>query len=141
MPPQKPPGPKKRKPGASPASSRSGNRKRGGQPGNQNAFKHGYYSRLFKHREGDIFSALSVEDIQDEIELARINNRRILEAMSSDPDITYDQVLAGVRAISMGTALIASLNRAAVGASLESFEEDGTDSWLYDLFGIDNPDE
>ena len=141
MPPQEPPKPPKRKPGASPASSRSGSRRRGAQPGNQNAFKHGFYSRLFKKREGEVFSALSIEDIQDEIELARINNRRVLRAMTEDPNITYDQVLAGVRAISMGTALIASLNRAAVGASLESSEDDGTDSWLYDLFGIDNPDD
>jgi hypothetical protein len=59
--------------------------------------------------------------------------------MSEDPDITYDQILAGVRAISMGTALIASLNRAGLGASLESSEEDGMDSLLYDLFGIDKP--
>jgi len=114
-------------------------RKPGGQPGNQNALKHGYYSRLFKGREDEIFSALSLEEIQEEIELTRINNRRILQAMSDDPDITYDQVLAGVRAISMGTALIASLNRAGAGASPESSDEDETDEWLYDLFGIDGP--
>jgi hypothetical protein len=122
MPPQKPP---KRKPG--------------GQPGNQNARTHGYYSRLFKEREGEIFSALSLEEIQEEIELTRINNRRILEAMNNDPDITYEQVLAGVRAISVGTALIGSLNRAAAGIPFESHEQDGTDSWLYGFFGIDGP--
>jgi two-component sensor histidine kinase len=127
MPPQKPPQPQKRK--------------RGGQSGNQNAFKHGFYSRLFKHREGEVFSALSTEDIQEEIKVTRINNRRVLQAISEDPDITYDQMLAGVRAISMGTALIASLNRAALGASLESSEDDGTDSWLYDLFGINGTDD
>ena len=127
MPPQKPPQPQKRKPGA--------------QPGNQNAFKHGFYSRLFKEREGEIFSALSVEEIQEEIELTRVNNRRILKAMNNDPDITYDQILAGVRAISMGSALIGSLNRAAAGAPLASSEDEGTDAWLYDLFGIDEPEE
>jgi len=114
-------------------------RKPGAQPGNRNALKHGYYSRLFKQREGEIFSALSIEDIQEEIELTRVNNRRVLRAMSEDPDITYDQILAGVRAISMGSALIASLNRAGAGASLESTEEDDIDSWIYDLFGIDGP--
>ena len=133
MPPQNPPQPQKRKPGARPG------RRRGGQPGNQNAFKHGFYSRFFKEREGEIFSALSVEEIQEEIQLTRINNRRILEAMSSDPDITYDQILAGVRAISMGSALIGSLNRAAAGAPLSTSEDEGTDAWLYDLFGIDGP--
>jgi len=114
-------------------------RKPGAQPGNRNALKHGYYSRLFKQREGEIFSALSIEDIQEEIELTRVNNRRVLRAMSEDPDITYDQILAGVRAISMGSALIASLNRAGAGVSLESTEEDDMDSWIYDLFGIDGP--
>jgi hypothetical protein len=125
MPPQKPPKPQKRKPG--------------GQPGNQNAFKHGYYSRIFKEREGEILSALSIEEIQEEIELTRINNRRILEAMNNDPNITYEQVLAGVRAISVGTALIGSLNRAAAGVPFESHEQDHPDSWLYNFFGIDRP--
>jgi len=114
-------------------------RKPGAQPGNRNALKHGYYSRLFKGHEDEIFSTLSLEEIQEEIELTRVNNRRVLQAMSEDPDITYDQILAGVRAISMGTALIASLNRAGAGASLESTEEDDMDSWIYDLFGIDGP--
>jgi len=127
MPPQKPPKPPKRT--------------RGGQPGNTNALKHGFYSRLFKQREGEIFSALSPQDNQVEIEHARFNNLRVLKAMTEDPDITYDQILAGVRAISTGTALIAGLNRAAGGASLGSSGEKGTDAWLYNLFGIDNPDD
>jgi len=114
-------------------------RKPGGQPGNQNALKHGYYSRLFKGREDEIFSALSLEEIQEEIELTRVNNRRVLQAITEDPDITYDQILAGVRAISTGTALIASLNRAGAGVSMASSEGDETDAWLYDLFGIDGP--
>jgi len=92
-----------------------------------------------KQREDEIFSALSLEEIQEEIELTRVNNRRVLQAITEDPDITYDQILAGVRAISTGTALIASLNRAGAGASLVSSEGDETDAWLYDLFGIDGP--
>jgi len=114
-------------------------RKPGGQPGNRNALKHGYYSQLFKQREDEIFSALSLEEIQEEIELTRVNNRRVLQAITDDPDITYDQILAGVRAISTGTALIASLFRAGLEASLASSEGEETDGWLYDLFGIDGP--
>jgi hypothetical protein len=47
-------------------------RKRGGQKGNRNALKHGYYSRIFsKEEKADFCSAGDVEGIDEEIALMR----------------------------------------------------------------------
>jgi hypothetical protein len=48
------------------------NRKRGGQHGNRNALKHGYYSKIFsKEEKADYCSAGDVEGIDEEIALMR----------------------------------------------------------------------
>ena len=47
-------------------------RKRGGQPGNKNARKHGYYSKIFNEAErADYLSAGDVQGIDEEIALMR----------------------------------------------------------------------
>jgi hypothetical protein len=47
-------------------------RKRGGQHGNRNALKHGYYSKIFsKEEKADYCSAGDVEGIDEEIALMR----------------------------------------------------------------------
>jgi hypothetical protein len=47
-------------------------RQQGGQPGNQNARKHGYYSRIFNKAErADYYSAGDVQGIDEEIALIR----------------------------------------------------------------------
>ena len=54
-------------------------RKRGGQPGNTNALKHGFYSHRFKSIElSDLDSALS-DGLTDEIALLRVIIRRVFE--------------------------------------------------------------
>jgi hypothetical protein len=66
---------------------------RGGQPGNHNALKHGYYSKVFNKKDRvDYCSAGDVEGIDEEIALLR---RVIKKAASSDDD---KQVIILVRA-------------------------------------------
>lgn len=118
-----------------PAPKRSADkkRKRGGQPGNTNALKHGFYTRLFKGREQRLFSLIPENDTRGEIELTRVSNRRILQAMHENPNLSYEQILAGARAISQGNALIAGLNRVRFQASLAASEAREMESWLQDL--------
>jgi len=108
-------------------------RKRGGQPGNTNALKHGFYTRLFKGRERQLFSLIPENDTRGEIELTRVSNRRILQAMYENPNLSYEQILAGARAISQGNALIAGLNRARFQASLAASEAREMETWLRSL--------
>ena len=57
------------------------NRKRGGQPGNQNATKNGYYSQAFKKNEQlDFDAAASLQGFGEEIALLRFE---IKKAVSS----------------------------------------------------------
>ena len=59
-------------------------RKRGGQPGNQNARKHGFYSTILDEAEQlDFDLASGVEGIDDEIALLRVKIKSILE---KDPE-------------------------------------------------------
>jgi len=124
---------KKTSPEPAQTGSHARKRKRGGQPGNTNALKHGFYARSFEQRQLEIFSGLSLEDLRGEIDLTRVSNRRILQAMHADPDLSFDQILAGSRAISIGTAQIASLSRARLGVSLAVSQAHEMQAWLQDL--------
>ena len=55
-------------------------RKIGGQPGNQNARKHGFYSKVLDEAEQlDLERATGVEGIDDEIALLRVKIKSLLE--------------------------------------------------------------
>jgi len=59
-------------------------RRKGGQPGNQNARKHGFYSRVLDEAERlDFELAAGVEGIDDEIALLRVKIKSLLE---NDPE-------------------------------------------------------
>jgi hypothetical protein len=58
-------------------------RKRGGQPGNRNALKHGYYSRVFTREEiEDLRSAGDVRGLDEEIALVR----HVIKKAAVSPD-------------------------------------------------------
>jgi hypothetical protein len=61
-------------------------RRPGGQPGNSNALKHGFYARHFKpHDFQDLESALRA-GIQDEVAMLRVATRRLLALVEQDQD-------------------------------------------------------
>ena len=53
-------------------------RRRGGQPGNTNAVKHGLYSSKFSPDEAENLTGMR-EGLQDEIDLMRVNISRLME--------------------------------------------------------------
>jgi hypothetical protein len=55
------------------------NRKKGGQPGNRNAIKHGFYSKTLTDAEqNDFEKAAGIEGIDEEIALIRLEIKRAL---------------------------------------------------------------
>ena len=56
-------------------------RRRGGQPGNTNAVKHGLYSRRFDPEEIEALSGMQ-DGVKDEIEAVRVTLSRILDYMN-----------------------------------------------------------
>ncbi len=62
-------------------------RKPGGQPGNHNAIKHGFYSRLFTKNELEDLASLGGY-LEDEIAMMRVGLKRVFEmACNEDPDL------------------------------------------------------
>ena len=54
-------------------------RSRGGQPANTNALKHGFYSKKFDKLELSDLESITSNNLDDEIELLRVINRRVFD--------------------------------------------------------------
>lgn len=70
-------------------SERPDKRRKGAQPGNSNAIKKGFYSRYFKKRDITDLQKHDFEGLKDEIDLFRVQIRRISE-MSSGINNLHD---------------------------------------------------
>ena len=69
-------------------------RKSGGQPGNLNAFKHGFYSRRFRTLELSDLSTVLTGNLTDEIALLRVIIRRVFELADTDAETLEDWQMA-----------------------------------------------
>jgi hypothetical protein len=88
---------------------------RGGQPGNHNAYKHGFYSHLFRDRERRILSEQPLTDLSAEIELLHVTTARFLEALQSSGRSTdFETNLAALRLVNLSAQSIAALVRVQV---------------------------
>ena len=76
-------------------------RKRGGQPGNSNALRHGFYSRSFRSIDLTDLDAVRAT-LDDEIAAARVMARRIFEQATQYTDQTPDaDPIASIHAFAM----------------------------------------
>ena len=106
-----------RKRGISPASTKFLKRKQGAQPGNKNAFRHGFYSDQFKQAERDSLSQIQGTDLTDEIEVVRVQILRYLEAetlASTANQIDYGTRLQALRTVSLAAESLTRLIRTQV---------------------------
>lgn len=65
-------------------------RKRGGQPGNTNALKHGFYSKFFSDFELQDLDGALASGLDDEISLLRVFIRRITDQVFNANDVELD---------------------------------------------------
>ncbi len=65
-------------------------RKPGAQPGNVNAWKHGFYSRRFKALELCDLDSILQNNLDDEIALLRVMIRRVFEIADSSAESLED---------------------------------------------------
>ncbi|MBL0344436.1 hypothetical protein [Candidatus Villigracilis affinis] len=87
-------------------------KKRGGQLGNNNAFKHGFYSGQFKQAERMGLSQVENADLTNEIELLRVQLRRYLEAETTVLDqMDFETRLQALRAVSLAAETLTRLIR------------------------------
>ncbi len=88
------------------------NKKRGGQPGNHNAYKHGFYSHLFREHERRILDEQPLTDLSAEIELLHVTTARFLEALEASNRTTdYESNITALRLVNLSAQSIATLVR------------------------------
>ena len=84
-------------------------RKKGAQPGNLNALKHGFYSRQFRERELTDLEEIDAEGLENEIAMLRVMMRRLMERVNHCEDL--DQLNAVVGTLGMAASRLASMLR------------------------------
>ena len=84
-------------------------RKRGGQPGNTNSLKHGYYSTRFSLADLTDLENHSFSGLQDEITLLRVFTRRVVE-LSTDLE-NLPEAVSLLRVLSMAMISLSRLMR------------------------------
>ena len=94
--------------------SSQGKRRRGGQPGNTNALKHGFYSRRFTAGEREDLEARLSEGVSDEIVMLRVIVRRMFNAtLESDtpdqPGQDLEQLSRTINTLSIAAIRIGNL--------------------------------
>ena len=91
-------------------SSPTPERRRGAQPGNTNALKHGFYSRQMDTLELLEFDDQGAKGLQDEITMLRLYIRRVLSLAGRTQ--TLRESLDTVRAISLAATSLTRLLKA-----------------------------
>ena len=87
-------------------------RKRGAPRGNQNAYKHGFYSAVFRQHELENLDENSPQDLADEIGLMRVATSRLLARLEVDDSPRDLQTeLSILRGICLGALSINSMVR------------------------------
>ena len=84
-------------------------RKKGAQPGNLNALKHGFYSRQFQERELMDLEEIDAEGLENEIAMLRVMMRRLMERINHCEDL--EQLNAVVGTLGMASSRLASMLR------------------------------
>jgi len=100
-------------------------RKRGAQPGNKNAYTHGFYSRHYKAEEKRILSQMSLTDPSGEIELMRVQNDHFMELQNTLPHpLDLEAQLSILRALILSSESINSMIRTQMVLALARKEAD-----------------
>lgn len=86
-------------------------RKRGGQPGNHNAVKHGFYSAVFKQIESELLASETSTKFEGEIDLLRVLIKRTVDKANEHSDLSLEETFTLLRNISFAAAIIERLNR------------------------------
>lgn len=92
-------------------SNRGSNRKRGAQPGNSNALKHGFYSQAFKQSERELLSSVSEASFDNERDLIRVVMHRTMQGISVAENPTVEEYLSALRTFAFAAAVLERLDR------------------------------
>jgi len=114
-------------------------KKRGGQPNNKNAYKHGFYSKYFSTFESKALSDLPVTDVTNEIGLMRVQIDRFMQVYTTSLEgLDFEERMAALRTVTLAVGRIASLERiqSSAGKNLDQYSE-----FMRIFEGMDIPEE
>jgi hypothetical protein len=74
-------------------TSTPGKRKKGAQPGNGNALRHGFYSRSFTRSDMSSLDSDVKGEFHDEINLARVNANRLAELLKDYKSMRIQDII------------------------------------------------
>lgn len=94
-----------------PALSIKTKRKRGGQPGNLNAIRHGFYSKSFTESEMLALDSNVNGEFTDEIAAARVNAARLAELMKDYKNMAIQDYIAASNTFNNYMDTVRSLSR------------------------------
>jgi hypothetical protein len=92
-------------------ATQPGKKRRGGQPGNTNAFKHGFYTKNFSLAERRGLEATEGVVLGDEIGLLRVLIRRFAEQIKGSQGVSLNETCQHLSVISEAMVRLASLLR------------------------------
>ncbi len=92
-------------------ATQRGQRRRGGQPGNTNALKHGFYSRNFSLAERRGLQGTEGVVLGDEIGLLRVLIRRFAEQIQASQGLALNESAMHLAVVSEAMLRLASLLR------------------------------
>ncbi len=106
---------------------------KGGQRGNKNALKHGFYSASLKPEERQALEENLSASLQADIDLMTTSIDNFLQESADDQARTWDQMLEQLRAVTVATASKASMIRvkANMAKKIEAIAD--TEKWLRGL--------
>ena len=84
-------------------------KKRGAPPGNKNAYKHGFYARQYQPVDNQDLENMPSFSLTDEIDLLRVNIRRLLE--NSQSVSSFSDTLNLVRTLTLAATCLTRLMR------------------------------
>jgi hypothetical protein len=90
-------------------------KRKGAQPGNLNALKHGFYSRSFKDLENTDLEAMLAQDLESEIAMLRVVVRRAFELSTAptegdgEPVQDLDKAIHVMNSLGMASIRLGSL--------------------------------
>ncbi len=115
-------------------------RNRGGQPGNNNALKHGFYSAQFQPLEKKALEDIPLTDLGAEIDTLRVFLQRFLDSQKNNPSQDFETCRASLLTACFAANQIADLVRIQSHSKGYILERSQVKAWLNNLSSIDTGD-
>ncbi len=115
-------------------------RRRGAQPGNSNAYKHGFYSSRLPPADLQSAEKHRTDDLQADIDMVTVSIDNFLRSGLDPNERTWERSLLQLRAVTLAVAAKASLLRIQSNMQTKLAGVKETGAWLESILSEDEPE-